>query len=189
MLQYSTTENAIIILKISEKTSPNLVNFTETKCSKTVISNHNLRLPFQNSQTTCILPKMKTLNIRLESPNLITALPQRRTKVLLQKVAIIFSDNRWWTHWNHYKTQRDNSLWLITLVKKKNLSFHISVVTISEMGSGNTQTEMVLNENKWFKWKMWQKRINTHVELHTDRKDSISFQQLKERKSKFVTEN
>lgn len=187
-MQYSTTENAIIILKISEKTSPNLVNFTEKKCSKTVISNHNLRLPFQNSKTTCILPKMKTLNIRLESPNLITALPQRRTKVLLQKVAIIFSDNRWWTHWNHYKTQWDNSLRLIPLVKKT-LSFHISVVAINEMVSGNTQTEMVLNENKRFKWKMWQKRINTRVELHTDRKDSISFQQLKERKSKFVTEN
>lgn len=93
-LLYSTSENAIIILTISEKISPNLVNYTETKHGKTMISNHKSRLTFQNSQTTCILPERKILNINLESSNIITALSQRRTKALLQKVAIIFSEVR-----------------------------------------------------------------------------------------------
>ena len=36
---------------------------------------------------------------------------------------------------------------------------------------------------------MWHKRINEHVELCTDRRDSVPCQQLKERKSKLLTEN
>lgn len=36
---------------------------------------------------------------------------------------------------------------------------------------------------------MWRARINEHVELCAGRSDSNSFQQLKERKSKLLTEN
>lgn len=36
---------------------------------------------------------------------------------------------------------------------------------------------------------MWQKRINAQLQLCTDRRDSMSCQQLKESQSKLLTEN